>query len=238
MRWMLLVVKRCAWAIARRTEIRPARHGIVDIAAAGDRELQRASLERQLDVPELAVRSEETARLIELIEQLKPDEREALILLGLSCSYAEIAEMRGWSRCAAASTRGALACAKRSRGGKLAMPAPLHDVDTLRSIDFTDALVRLHELIGARVRLSVNFYGRFFGCGVTGTLSRVDTLPPDHSAIVLILDGRQALFVDPEEVDSFLGRGEGGKRWLELRMGSDASVTVECEDPQDRPEAG
>lgn len=93
-RWMLLVVKRCAWAITRRTEIRAARHRVVDIAAAGDRELQLASLERQLDVPELAARSEETARLI---EQLKPDEREALILLGLGCSYAEIAEMRGWS---------------------------------------------------------------------------------------------------------------------------------------------
>jgi len=97
-RWMLLVVKRCAWAITRRTEIRSARHGVIDIAALGDEELEVAALERQLDVPELAVRSEETDRLIELIEQLKSDEREALILLGLGCSYAEIGEMRGWSR--------------------------------------------------------------------------------------------------------------------------------------------
>jgi RNA polymerase sigma factor (sigma-70 family) len=97
-RWMLLVVKRCAWAITRRTEMRSARHGVIDIAALGDEELQVAALERQLDVPDLAARSEETDRLIELIEQLKPDEREALILLGLGCSYAEIGEMRGWSR--------------------------------------------------------------------------------------------------------------------------------------------
>lgn len=113
------------------------------------------------------------------------------------------------------------------------MPAPLHDVDTLRSIEFTDALVRLHELIGARIKVSVNLYGRFFGCGVTGTLSRVDTLPPDHSAIILVLDGRQALFVDPKEVESFLGRGESGKRWLEFRLGPDASVTVDGDDPPD-----
>lgn len=97
-RWMLLVVKRCAWAITRRTEIRAARHGVINISALGDEELQVAALERQLDPPELAARSEETARLIDLIEQLKSDEREALILLGLGCTYAEIGEMRGWSR--------------------------------------------------------------------------------------------------------------------------------------------
>jgi DNA-directed RNA polymerase specialized sigma24 family protein len=45
----------------------------------------------------MAERSEETARILELIEQLKPDERAALILFGLGCSYAEIAELRGWS---------------------------------------------------------------------------------------------------------------------------------------------
>lgn len=117
------------------------------------------------------------------------------------------------------------------------MPAPLHDVDTLHSIEFTDALVRLHELIGAPVKISVNLYGRFFGCGVTGTLGRVDTLPPDHSAIILVLDGSQTLFVDPQEVESFLGRGERGKRWLEFRLGPDTSVIVEGEDPQDWPEA-
>lgn len=114
------------------------------------------------------------------------------------------------------------------------MPAPLHDVDALRSIEFTDALVHLQELIGVRVKLSVNLYGRFFGCAVIGTLSRVDTLPPDHSAIILVLDGHQALFVDPVEVDSFIGRGEGGKRWLEFRMPPDASVIVEREEPPRR----
>jgi DNA-directed RNA polymerase specialized sigma24 family protein len=42
-------------------------------------------------------RAEETAKVLALVEQLKPDERTALILLGLGCTYAEIRELRGWS---------------------------------------------------------------------------------------------------------------------------------------------
>jgi DNA-directed RNA polymerase specialized sigma24 family protein len=36
--------------------------------------------------------------VLSLIEQLKPDERTALILLGFGCSYKEIRELRGWSK--------------------------------------------------------------------------------------------------------------------------------------------
>jgi hypothetical protein len=107
------------------------------------------------------------------------------------------------------------------------MPAPLHGMEALRPIEFTDALVHLHALIGRQVNLSANLYGRFIGWGVSGTLSRVDTLPPDHSSIILVLDGRQAFFVDPIEVEPFVGEGEDGRRWLEFRIAPDASVTVE-----------
>jgi RNA polymerase sigma factor (sigma-70 family) len=98
LRWTLLVVKRCAWAITRRTETRSARHGVTDIAGLGDEELRVAALARPLELPELVERSQETARTIELIERLKPDERTALILLGLGYTYAEIGQLRGWSR--------------------------------------------------------------------------------------------------------------------------------------------
>lgn len=96
-RWMLLVVKRCAWAITRRTEIRPARHGVVGVGL-DDADLEASTSEAQLGLSELVERSEETVRTIELIEQLKPDERIALILVGLGYSYAEIGEARHWSQ--------------------------------------------------------------------------------------------------------------------------------------------
>jgi DNA-directed RNA polymerase specialized sigma24 family protein len=92
LRWMLLVVKRCAWAIGRRE----SRHR----AWAGrplDEQFEAVAREEQIGPAELAERAEETARTIELIERLKPDERLALILLGLGCSHAEIRELRGWS---------------------------------------------------------------------------------------------------------------------------------------------
>jgi hypothetical protein len=110
------------------------------------------------------------------------------------------------------------------------VPAPLQSVDQLRGVEFTDALLHLQGLIGARVKLSVNLYGRFFGCAMTGTLSRVETLPPDHAAIVIVLDSRQALFLDPGEVECFIGRGEGGELWLEFRIAPDASATIERDD--------
>jgi DNA-directed RNA polymerase specialized sigma24 family protein len=50
------------------------------------------------DPTELVERFEETGRVTELIEALKPAQRQALILLGLGYSYKEIAQMRGWSR--------------------------------------------------------------------------------------------------------------------------------------------
>jgi RNA polymerase sigma factor (sigma-70 family) len=92
LRWMLVVVKRCAWGLSRRSAARDAR--CPTLAAA---ELASSGSELA-EIPELVERTEDTAQVIELIEQLKPDERTALILIGLGCSYAEIGELRGWSQ--------------------------------------------------------------------------------------------------------------------------------------------
>jgi hypothetical protein len=109
------------------------------------------------------------------------------------------------------------------------MPVPLSHMDDLRSIEFTDALVRLHDLIGSEVKATVNFYGQFFGCGLQGELSRVETLPPDHSAISLVLDDRTGVFLDPADTKTFVGRGAGtSAEWLEFRMAFGVSVVVEC----------
>lgn len=80
--WMLLVVKRCAWAIARGRVAET-----LEIVVADDR----------LGPAEILERADETAELLEALENLKPDERVALLLLGLGCSYAEIRDLRGWS---------------------------------------------------------------------------------------------------------------------------------------------
>jgi len=94
--WMLLVVKRSAWAIQRKAATRERHHrGRVDDPLAG---LHEAAALGESDGPhELAERAEETARLTGAIDRLKPDERTALILRGLGCSREEIAALRGWS---------------------------------------------------------------------------------------------------------------------------------------------
>ena len=69
--------------------------------SARDREDERVEATSptiDLGTAELLERAEETETVMSLIEQLKPDERSALILLGFGCSYKEIRELRGWSK--------------------------------------------------------------------------------------------------------------------------------------------
>jgi RNA polymerase sigma factor (sigma-70 family) len=96
LRWMMVVVKRCAWAIGRRAKTREARQFVSSTEQIVD-ELATVVREERSGPAELVERSEETARVVELIEGLKPDERTALVLFGLGCSYAEIGQLRGWS---------------------------------------------------------------------------------------------------------------------------------------------
>jgi hypothetical protein len=110
------------------------------------------------------------------------------------------------------------------------MPAPLSHMDDLRSIEFTDALARLQGLIGSEIKATVNFYGQFFGCGLQGELNRVETLPPDHSAISLVLDERTGFFLDPADTETYVGGGAESADWLEFRMAYGISVVVELVD--------
>ncbi|HEY7950552.1 MAG TPA: sigma-70 family RNA polymerase sigma factor [Solirubrobacterales bacterium] len=91
--WMLLVIKRAAWAITRQATERDERYRLT--AAEG---LEIVAPHEGAGPAELVERTEESAQVIELIERLKPDERDALVLLGLGYSYAEIGELRGWGR--------------------------------------------------------------------------------------------------------------------------------------------
>jgi hypothetical protein len=101
-------------------------------------------------------------------------------------------------------------------------------MDNLQEVEFSEALGRLQALIGGQVKATVNFYGRFFGCGIEGSLDRVETLPPDNVAISLVFDDRQGFFLDPAEVEVLVGRrGDDGAEWLEFRTAFGATVLLE-----------
>ena len=231
MRWMLVVCKRCAWAIGRR---RRSREGYQ--VAADERAGEEAAIvarEGGLGPAELIERYEDTARVIELIEQLKPDERTALILLGLGCTYKEIGELRGWSatkvrRCI--SEGRARVREMGERGDEMRQPEPLALMEVLRPITFTDALVRLQGMIGSQVKVIVNHYGHFFGCGFEGELECVQTLPPDDIAVRLVVGAGGGLFLDPGCVDAFIGGGGAGEGQgcLEFHLSGGAAVTIEA----------
>lgn len=107
------------------------------------------------------------------------------------------------------------------------MPASSFHMNELNSIDLTEALVRLQALIGTEVKATLNLYGQFFGCGMQGQLLRVETLPPDHSAINLVLDGGEGVFLDPADAATLAGPGPEECELLEFRMAYGVSVAIE-----------
>jgi hypothetical protein len=113
------------------------------------------------------------------------------------------------------------------------MSAPLTSMDALRPIDFTDALRCLQAWIGTEVDVTINYDdGRFFGCGLAGRLDRVETFPPDNSAIEIVFQGDQSFFLDPRDVAAFAGpENDGHAAMLELRLSFGVSVTVEPSSP-------
>jgi RNA polymerase sigma factor (sigma-70 family) len=90
LRWMMLVVKRCAWQLSRQeSRTLPVPFDADEITAVASSGSDPADLvERRAEASEVAA----------LMAQLKPAERDALVLLGLGYSYKEIAEIQGWTR--------------------------------------------------------------------------------------------------------------------------------------------
>jgi RNA polymerase sigma factor (sigma-70 family) len=96
-RWMLLVVKRCAWAISRQ---RRERRSVVEEVSADaiETELGIVLADERRGPAQLAESDEEIARFAAGLRRLKPDERRAITLLALGYSRAEIRELQGWSQ--------------------------------------------------------------------------------------------------------------------------------------------
>lgn len=96
--WLYTTVKREAWAIRRRTSRKRERIFSQAAAATGtDRDLSESV---PVDAPgpeERVGRDELLAERRQALVNLKPDERQALWLLGLGFSYAEICDATGWT---------------------------------------------------------------------------------------------------------------------------------------------
>jgi len=97
LRYLLVVIKRCAWAISRsrRTRRCLAEPVSVDVLEA---KLGAGIIDERRGPEEMQEAGEEVARFVAALEELKADERRALILLALGYSYEEIAERCGWTR--------------------------------------------------------------------------------------------------------------------------------------------
>jgi RNA polymerase sigma factor (sigma-70 family) len=96
--WLYTTVKREAWAIRRR---RSRRHETSLSGQAGHEGVEYGLAQLMpVDAPgpeECAARAELLAQRRRALSKLKPDERQALWLLGFGLSYAEICEVTGWT---------------------------------------------------------------------------------------------------------------------------------------------
>ena len=98
LRWMMLVVKRCAWAIGSRQrrhecpfELSPT--DVID----SEKPVLTPTADADLDPFYLAQRHEQHAERLVALAALKPDERTAISLFAAGFSYREICENHGWT---------------------------------------------------------------------------------------------------------------------------------------------
>jgi hypothetical protein len=107
-------------------------------------------------------------------------------------------------------------------------PDPSTGMESLREIAFTDALLRMQEMLGCEVKLELNQHERFLGLVSSARLERVETLPPDDRAVRLVFAGGTAFFLDPGEVRSWLGGGfDVGPTWIEFHVPDGLIITLE-----------
>ena len=97
LRWMLLVVKRCAWAIGERQRRHESHRELTCTDADVEGEVPLLAVDDSVDPHLMVERTEQHATCTAMLARLKPDERAALLLLGLGYSYREIGELRGWT---------------------------------------------------------------------------------------------------------------------------------------------
>lgn len=96
--WLRLVIKRFAWQIGSQARRRGSAQYVVTVEPAERTAEEVVLADERAGTEELVERGEAAERRIGLLEQLKPDERTTLILIGLGATYREIGELRGWTQ--------------------------------------------------------------------------------------------------------------------------------------------
>ena len=95
--WLMLAVKHRAWAIGKRDRRSQVR-GELSLGTAFDSDAALSDkISERPDPVEVAERGEEVRVFLAGLARLKPDERTALLLLGLGYSYAEVMDRQAWS---------------------------------------------------------------------------------------------------------------------------------------------
>lgn len=92
--WFVLTLKRACWAKGSRKRVELSADDFGALETRSDR--SRVD-EASPCVSDMAERIEEAQTAREAMATLKPDERKALVLLGLGYSYKEICELTGWT---------------------------------------------------------------------------------------------------------------------------------------------
>jgi hypothetical protein len=96
------------------------------------------------------------------------------------------------------------------------------------AIEFEDALWRLKDLLGRPVRVLANFRGTFGSCVLQGELTRIESLPPDDSAVNILLDDRQGVTIDPIDAEAWLAELDDGREWwVEFHLPSGVVISIE-----------
>lgn len=95
LRWMLLVTKRCAWALGSRGR-REAPSFEAGLPAGTEAQAGPLCPQRRGPV-ELAELEAELSERRSQLARLKPDERRAILAVALGYSYAEVCERFAWS---------------------------------------------------------------------------------------------------------------------------------------------
>lgn len=91
-RWLSVAIKHRAWEQGRNRRAQLARTAR-EWADGPERQLAATGA----DPGEQVERAEAVERFFAALAQLKPNERTALLLLGLGCSYREMCERQGWT---------------------------------------------------------------------------------------------------------------------------------------------
>ncbi len=96
--WLHTTIKREAWRMRRKASRR--REVSLDCPTEGNgsrRSWVEAVAGETPEPAELAIRAEGLDERERMLAELKPDQRRALVLLGMGFSYAEICEITGWT---------------------------------------------------------------------------------------------------------------------------------------------